>query len=409
MAPDTLVRDAWRQVPSPNEIGRQLERFAGQRMERIIAIVVSVGSVALGAQSFVAAVSQREDLDAPHMTMLALAFGPLVIMVIACIAGRGVRMTAGIFTVCFLMVLVWWPWVASRHDQDPALQPWIFFLINVATVAGVLAFPLVGQIVVALLFPLVYGAVRLVQGEFAQEFWVTTAFDVSFTLILGFLLVALGWTFRSVAAGVDEARSQAVADYAEAAATAAVEQERVAIAGLMHDSVLAALIAAERARTDRERDLAVGMAREALTRLANAEVPAGREGSDEPILVEQITADLGRAIRELGVTATIDQYGTGAVPERVARAVDLAARQAIGNAVEHASAAGLTVIVEGHGVTGITVKVSDRGDGFDPEKVEPDRLGIRASIMARMAAVGGTVTIESDADGTMIILGWSAP
>lgn len=408
MAPETILRDAWQQVPSPSELGRQLERFAGQRMERIIAIVVSVGAVALGLQAFIAAISQLEYVDASHMMMLVLAFGPLVVMVIGCITGRGVRVTAGIFTMCFLMVLVWWPWVASRRDLDPALQPWVFFLINVASVAGVVAFPLAWQVVVALLCPLVYGTVRLVQGGFASDFWVTTAFDVSFTLILGILLVALGWTFRSVAAGVDEARSRAVADYAEAAATAAVEQERVAIAALMHDSVLAALIAAERAHTDRERDLAVGMAREALTRLANAEVPAGREGSDEPILVEQITADLSQALHELSATAVIDQYGSGAVPERVARAVDLAARQAIGNAVEHASAEGLSVVIEGHGATGITVKVSDRGNGFDPDKVEPDRLGIRASIMARMAAVGGTVTIDSDANGTTVTLGWSA-
>ena len=64
-------------------------------------------------------------------------------------------------------------------------------------------------------------------------------------------------------------------------------------------------------------------------------------------------------------------------------------------------------MVEGHGETGITVKVSDAGPGFDPGAVAPDRLGIRASILARMTAVGGTAVVESDRRGTSVTLGWS--
>ncbi len=72
---------------------------------------------------------------------------------------------------------------------------------------------------------------------------------MSFALILGGMLTTLGVVFRSVAANVDETRARAVESYADAAAADAAEQERVAVAALMHDSVLAALIAAERAHT----------------------------------------------------------------------------------------------------------------------------------------------------------------
>ncbi len=120
----------------------------------------------------------------------------------------------------------------------------------------------------------------------------TTAFDVSFTLILGVVMISLGWMFRSVAAGVDEARGQAVSSYSTAAAAAAAEEERVAMSALMHDSVLAALIAAERAEGDRAKELAVAMAREALTRLANTEAAVAQEGSDEPIGTAQIVVEL---------------------------------------------------------------------------------------------------------------------
>ena len=118
----------------------------------------------------------------------------------------------------------------------------------------------------------------------------------------------------------------------------------------MHDSVLAALIAAERASTPRERDLAVGMAREALTRLANAE-GGGEEGSDEPVSRAHIADEVERAAHDLGVdlvVARTDLDRRPVVPGRVARALVLAATQAVANAVQHAGGVGLAASVVGH-------------------------------------------------------------
>lgn len=406
MPADQGLRQAWERIPTPREVGQELERFAGRRMERIIVIVVGVGALALGTQALINAIVKLRVVDAPHLSMMALVFVPWFVMLVCCGLGRGARIAAGVFFVAYIVDLALWPFVAAHGNLVPSDQPWIFFLVNVAGVAAIVAFPLGVQVTWVVVGPLLYGAVRLIQGGFAADFWVATAFDVSFTLILGAVLVALGWMFRSVANGVDDARGRAVALYTEAAAAEAAEHERVAVAALMHDSVLAALIAAERADTDRARDLAVDMAREALTRLANAEAPA-QEGSDEPVQIELLAEDLRRAVVQMGVSVEIEQFGHGAVPDRVARAMALAARQAIGNAVAHASGRGLAVVVEGHGDTGLTVKVSDTGGGFDPEQVGADRLGIRASILARMAAVGGVATIDSDRHGTIVTLGWS--
>ena len=407
MSADQGLREAWGRIPTPGEVGQELERFAGRRMERIIAIVVGVGALALGTQALINALVKMTTPDLQHVVVMALVFVPWLVLLGCCVIGRGVRTAAGVFFVAYIVVLALWPFVASRGPRvTPGDQPWIFFLVNVAGVAAVVAFPLGVQVAWALVGPFLYGLVRLIQGDFRPEFWIVTAFDVSFTLILGLVLVALGWMFRSVAKGVDEARGRAVALYTAAASAEAVEHERVAVAALMHDSVLAALIAAERAETDRARTLAVEMAREALTRLANAEAPA-QEGSDEPVQIELIAEDLRVTVSQLGVPVEIERYGHGSVPDRVARAMALAARQAIGNAVAHASGRGLAIVVEGHGETGLTVKVSDTGGGFDPADVRPDRLGIRASILARMAAVGGVATVESDRRGTVVTLGWS--
>ncbi len=408
MPTDALsIREAWSRIPSPGGAETESERFTGKRMERILAIVVAIGSAVLGTQALIAALSTLSRADVPHVTMLLVVYVPLAAMLLACVIGRGVRVASGVFAIAYVAALAAWPVVVDPAAKTASDQPWIFFLVNVGVVAALLAFPLRLQFAWAIGMPFVYGYVRLVQGGFSREFWVTTAFDVSFTLILGLVIISLGWMFRSVAAGVDDARGRAVSSYAAAAAAAAAEEERVAMSALMHDSVLAALIAAERAESDRARDLAVAMAREALTRLANTEAAVAQEGSDDPVATAQIVVELRRALSELGADAVVEEVGgVGLVPGRAARALVLAARQALGNAVTHAGGRGLHILASGRGDEGIVVTISDTGPGFDLEAIGADRLGIRASILARMAGVAGTADIESSELGTVVTLGW---
>lgn len=401
------IREAWSKIPSPGSAETEFERFTGKRMERILATVVAVGSVVLGVQALIAALSVISPSDVPGIVLVFVVFVPLAAMLVTCVIGRAVRIASGIFAVAYVIALLAWPVVVDPTDKVAAAQPWIFFLVNVGVVAAMLAFPMWLQFVWAAGMPFVYGYVRLVQGEFSREFWVTTGFDVSFTLILGVVIISLGWMFRSVAAGVDDARGRAVSSYAMAAAATAAEEERVAMSALMHDSVLAALIAAERAEGERAKDLAVAMAREALTRLANTEAAVAQEGSDEPVGTAQIVIELRRALSEIGADAVVEERGgIGLIPGRAARALVLAARQALGNAVTHAHGRGLHIVAEGHGDEGISVTISDTGPGFDLAAIGADRLGIRASIFARMAGVAGTADIDSGDHGTVVSLGW---
>ncbi|PKI90492.1 ATP-binding protein [Actinomycetales bacterium SN12] len=409
MTPDDgSLKEAWSSIPSQREVGIGLERFTGHRMERILSTVAAIGSAALGAQAMLEAVTRLSSLDPPRLGMMLLVFGPLLWMIVVCLIGKGIRPAAGTFAVAYALALLLWPIVVDRSEREPSSQPWIFFLVNIGVVAAMLAFRPRVQLLWALLLPILYGWVRLVQGDFKQSWWISTGFDVTFTVILGTVIISLGWMFRQVAAGVDEARSKAVEGYASAAAASAAEEERVAMAALMHDSVLAALIAAERAVGERERTLAVAMAREALTRLANTEASIAQEGSDAPVSREQIIAELRRTLSEQGVDAVVEERGAVAaeVPGKVARAMVLAARQAIGNALAHAGGHGLHIIADSAAADRLSVTVLDAGPGFDPDAIGEDRLGIRASIVARMAAVAGTSKIVSDADGTTVTLSW---
>lgn len=401
------LREAWSSLPTPEDMGVGLGRFTGERIERILAIVGAIGSIALGMQALFGAMTALKQPGGAHLILMLLVFGPLLWMVTACICGRGVRQASGAFAIAYALAVPLWSAVVDGTRNASSDQPWIFFLVDIGVIAAILAFSARLQFVWAFGLPLIYGYARLVEGDFTHRYWITTGFDVSFTIILGTVLVSLAWMFRQVAAGVDDAREKAVAAYAAAAAVSASEEERIAMGALMHDSVLAALIAAERASSDRERTLAVGMAREALTRLANAEASIACEGNERPVVRARVVSELRRTLSEQGVDAVVEERGAPTeIPGRVAHAMVLAARQAIGNALMHAAGRGLHIVVESKTPRGVTLSVLDAGPGFDPEDIGEDRLGIRASIVARMAAIAGSSRIISDEHGTTVELSW---
>ncbi|WP_396668675.1 sensor histidine kinase [Microbacterium sp. R86528] len=410
MAADTsssMLDGAWEQIPSTREATQGIGSFTRTRVERIITFAAGLGSLVLGLQSFLFAIDSTDQLPQWHLPLMLLAFVPLAVLILTCLIGRGMRVGGALFAVAYVVLLALWPVATDGIVPPPTVQPWIWFLVNVATLAAVIAFPLPLQIVWTILVPLMFGVVRVIEGEFSRENFFATSLDVSFALILGGVLLALGWLFRSMAANVDETRARAVSSYADAAATEAVEQERAELAALMHDSVLAALIAAERAHTPREQTLSAGMARDALTRLANTEQDP-REGSDAPGDAATIAHDLEAAVSDLGANVPVTLIAAEnpePVPGRICRALTLAATQGIANALQHADGVGLAVSVQDRKGE-MQISVHDNGGGFDLDNVANDRLGIKASIIARVAAVGGRADIHSTEEGTSVLITW---
>ncbi|MEV8360400.1 ATP-binding protein [Microbacterium sp. NPDC076895] len=375
----------------------------------MISIVLAVGSLALGAQAFVAALGSVQEPEAWHVAFMVANFGSLTALLVTYVVGRSIAPAAIAFCAVFVVTLVVWPFVVAGQDIPPSDPPWTWFLVSVVTASSIMFLPLMWQMAWTIFVPVLFGITRLAQAGFAVDFWWPTLLDVSFAIILGGVFVTLGWMFRSIADNVDESRRTAVETYTAAAVTEAAESERVAVAALMHDSVLAALIASERAQTPREQGLAVAMAQEALTRLANAETDAGL-GSDSPRPFGTLVEEVESGARGLGVDLVVERaYGHDApeIPGRVANALILAAMQAIANSIEHAGGIGLTVCARQEPDTQrLHLEVQDLGDGFDLDTVPDDRLGIRGSIIARVAAVGGTVHITSDSNGTLVRLTW---
>lgn len=97
----------------------------------------------------------------------------------------------------------------------------------------------------------------------------------------------------------------------------------------------------------------------------------------------------------------------GEVPRGVVETVGAAAAEALRNSVRHAAGAERVVgVVVSPGL--IEVSVEDRGPGFDADRVDEQRLGIRGSILERMRSLpGGAAVVESrPGSGTRVVVTW---
>ena len=81
-----------------------------------------------------------------------------------------------------------------------------------------------------------------------------------------------------------------------------------------------------------------------------------------------------------------------------------AAREAVLNAAKHSGAPTVDVYAEVSEEL-VEVFVRDRGRGFDTEQIAEDRMGVRGSILDRMARHHGVARIRSSAErGTEVTL-----
>ncbi len=206
-------------------------------------------------------------------------------------------------------------------------------------------------------------------------------------LVAGLALLAAPWVLRARRALVRMREEKLLSD------------ARADMAAHLHDSVLQTLALIQRQSTDarevsrlarrQERELRewlYGEAEEADT-LRAALLEAALEVEDNfPVQVETVTVgddvELTPALRELV----------------------RAAREAMRNAAKHAGVPTVDVYAE-VGEDLVEVFVRDRGRGFDTENIADDRMGVRGSILDRMARHHGVARIRSSAErGTEVTL-----
>ncbi|HEX4034066.1 MAG TPA: ATP-binding protein [Solirubrobacteraceae bacterium] len=177
------------------------------------------------------------------------------------------------------------------------------------------------------------------------------------------------------------------------------EDERQRFAAHLHDSVLQTLALVQRQADDPA----------AVVRLARRQEHALRAWMAGE--AELTSATLGAALREV-VAAVEDEHGASfdvsVIGERpldaTGEALVAAAREALRNACVHAPGAAVFVFAELSNDRA-EVFVRDDGPGFDLEAVPAERRGIRDALVGRMAAVGGSATVDAaPGEGTEVAL-----
>ena len=123
-----------------------------------------------------------------------------------------------------------------------------------------------------------------------------------------------------------------------------------------------------------------------------------RPGGAVAAAVERASA-AGLTVRVDGELAALD-----GLPPEVHHALGGAVDQCLSNILRHAGtdAAELTVLPE---TDGVSVMITDDGAGFDEESVAPDRLGLAGSVRARIEDAGGSVRVFARPGvGTTVLL-----
>ena len=228
-----------------------------------------------------------------------------------------------------------------------------------------------------------FGIVIAQQGQIAQ---LPEVMAMTMLALAGLAIVLAPWLHRSRSA-LNQARAEKVRADA-----------RADMAAHLHDSVLQTLAMIQRQADDPKavQQLARRQERELRNWLYDDEL-------HEATLKAALTAAAAEVEDERGVPVELVMVGDCDSSEEI-QALVRAAREAMVNAAKHSGADKIDVYAEVDEES-VEVFVRDRGHGFDVDAVAEDRMGVKGSIIDRMARHGGTATIRSvSSDGTEVRL-----
>lgn len=380
------------------------------RVERVLSRSSAAFGLVFGVQAVPFVLQQMDEAHPVWLwvTVPALGFGLIAVMITALLQ-RWVYVTQGAFAVVYLVALISWPFAVLPGADVFAGIHWLNYLMTIATAMATIAFPLWVAVVYLVLAPSIYLVVRAgpVGGPAT---WTQASLEAVYAFVLGAALVILLTMIRGAASGVDAAQQTALERYAVAVRNHAAEVERVQVDSIVHDSVLTTLTSAAKADTRQARAIAATMAGNAIAHLkAAATVPLDDDGTAVRFteLADRILAT-AREIDPSFVTGH-GTVGTRVLPASVAESIHSAAVQAMFNSLQHAPGDQVHrwVEVRSAGPGSLQVSVRDDGPGFDLDDVPTERLGVRVSIIERLAGAGGRAEVRSaPGEGTEIVLRW---
>jgi len=199
---------------------------------------------------------------------------------------------------------------------------------------------------------------------------------------------------RATDAESDRTRLERIASEAAQAQTQALNE----VQRVIHDDVVGALAVIGAGRLDPED--ARTRAQQALDRLSTIGTMGERDdghgdaAGSWPQIVRRILEGV-----ELSVVVDHPEAAAGVPADQIGAIID-ASREALRNVARHAGVEEATWRAQVESGR-VVVTIADRGCGIG--EASPG-LGLRVSVMARLAEVGGSAHIDSDASGTRVVL-----
>jgi len=393
-----------------NALPRQSVTLASERIDRVLYFSLGFGGLVFLVLALAPASAQIPVQSPLEGVPLLLLLGALCAVFLGAAAFAPIRMlrvAASAYIGAFTLALaLWCPLLEA--DRIPGMgAPWPLSIITIATSCAAIAWPRAWAW--GYLFLACAGGGFLRYCSDVRVPPLLAIEDFFYMLLISTVFASLIHVTRDAGRQQDEAAASAHAKAAKAAERRARGEQRARFGALVHDDVISTLLVAAHADGSMREDTRA-YARRALTRIAEARRPNQARGT---VSATECAAQLRAAADVPGApSATVTVATSLPIPRSVMRALGEALGEALRNSIRHAGAEGRPVhrqVVAVIDDAGIRVSVRDDGVGFSLQRIPPERLGLRVSVVDRMARVpGGSAEVVSRPDeGTRVHLAWS--
>lgn len=381
------------------------------RHRRILAVATGLGTVIFSLLAW-AAIVEQEPLLLPwvYVPLTALFCGlPILLVPLGLWAPLGwVVAVCRAHTVVAVVILLAWAPAMTSPELVGDRAPWVLNTLAVAAATSVLAWPPVVTWVYV---------IALSVGGAVLRYVVLGSGDLGIPIqdcisMLGFCLIITAILLVTLRAGTaqDEALDAALAEARTAAEAQSRARQRARFGSLVHDEVITTLIAATRSAPGSSgASSAVAQSAARAVRRLDEFVVGGPEAAEftPATLAVQLRSSATAWATGIRFSGSLEAF-EHAIPAPAALAMTGALAEAVRNSVRHAGSGPVRRRVAFAATAdAVSVSLSDDGGGFDVRRVAPQRLGIRASIVGRMTAAGGSATVSSSPGrGTDVTLSW---
>lgn len=331
----------------------------------------------------------------PGLALLAISFVPRL--------QRWIPPTALLCTTGYLLACALWMVAWTGGTADAEQVTWLMTFSGLPSLAWALVRPVREAFVVLVVCAGAASVITDLGRSEAIESNVLVDAVWAMTFTICFLLAA----GRVVRTGrlLDRTRAEAMAAAADAAAVAARNTERARFDALIHDQVIATLVAAYRNPGEARLPAQAQRAIEELHLLAGGLEESGEIDAGETLA--RLRAVVASADPDVSVLGDRPE-DSARYPVAVVRALAEAVGEAVRNSVDHAGPdAARAVLIEMTSEL-LCVTVADDGVGFEPDSIAPERLGIEVSIRQRLRRLDGAAMALRSApgEGTVVQMRW---